>query len=280
MNDSDFIINVALTGIVPKKNLTPYVPVNCTEIVEEVAECLELGVQMFHIHARDEAENHTGDPEIYGRIIEHIRKLPNGRDAILCVTTSGRQNSDFLSRSRVLDLDGDMKPDMASLTLSSLNFQNAASVNSPDTIRALANKMLNKGIKPELEVFDLGMANFANVLIKEGLITDVPYINLLLGNLFSAQPTLHEVSAIKMAMPANSVICLAGLGRYQMKSNLLGLVFFDGVRVGIEDNIWFDKNRKVLAKNSDFVRRILDISEIIERSIISREVLKKVLRIL
>ncbi len=83
------------------------------------------------------------------------------------VSTSGRLYNDFEKRSEVLELSRDLKPDMASLTLGSINFFNSISVNHPDMIVRLLNKINDCGIKPELEVFDVGMVNFANYLIKK-----------------------------------------------------------------------------------------------------------------
>ena len=86
-----------------------------------------------------------------------------------------------------MELAGDLKPDMGSLTLSSLNFNKTASVNSPDMIKKLAGKMKEKGIVPELEAFDAGMINYAKYLEHKGLITAPHYVNLLLGNIACAQ---------------------------------------------------------------------------------------------
>lgn len=191
-----FIINLACTGVIPTRSMSPHVPISHGEIVDDVARCLELGVQMVHLHARDEEGVQSADPERYGRLVEAIRALPGGRELIVGVTTSGRKDAGFESRSRVLDLAGEAKPDMASLTLSSLNFVQSASVNQPDTIRQLAGRMLERGIKPELEVFDVGMANFARVLLHEGLIRAPLYVNVLLGNIAGAQPDLIQVAAI------------------------------------------------------------------------------------
>jgi uncharacterized protein (DUF849 family) len=124
---------------------------------------------MVHLHARDPL---TGQPafekEIYGQIIREIRK--RNRDLILCVSTSGRLFNEFAKRADCLDLEGDLKPDFASLTLSSLNFNKEASVNSPQMIQDLSARMLERNIKPELEVFDLGMINYARYLIQKGLL--------------------------------------------------------------------------------------------------------------
>ncbi|KAA1166156.1 3-keto-5-aminohexanoate cleavage protein [Pseudoalteromonas fuliginea] len=268
MINTPYIINLAPTGIVPKKDNTPLVPLSHNEIVDNILQCAEYGVQMFHIHARDANQQHSNDPEQYGRIIESIRKTTIGKQLVLCVTASGREDSSFESRSKVLELDGEMKPDMASLTLSSLNFINAASVNQPTVIRQLAEKMKQNGIKPEIEVFDLGMLNFLKVLIKEGLVEQTPYVNLLFGNISSAQSTPLEMALLLNELPSSCIKSIAGVGASQLKANSFGLLFADGVRVGLEDNIWFDENRTTLATNLVLVKRIIDLGDIMQRPLL------------
>lgn len=264
------IINLACTGVIATRAMSPRIPLSHDEIVEDVARCLEQGVQMVHLHARDAAGAQTGDPAPYGRLIEAIRQLPGGREAVLCVSTSGRQAADFASRARVLELDGAARPDMASLTLSSLNFMRSASINAPDTIRRLAARMLEQGIKPELEVFDLGMANVARVLCKEGLLKPPLYVNLLLGNIAGAQAEPLQIAAMLAALPEGCIVSLAGIGRFQLKANGLGLLWADGVRVGLEDNLWLDVARTQHASNPELVGRVLRLACELERPIAGR----------
>ena len=269
-----FIVNVACTGVIPTPAMNAHVPITHEEIVEDVAQALALGVQMVHLHARDAEGVQTAEPEPYGRLVEAIRALPGGRSLVVGVTTSGRKDAVFESRARVLELDGDAKPDMASLTLSSLNFAQSASVNQPDTIRRLAQRMRERGIKPELEVFDVGMANFARVLLNEGLIEAPLYVNVLLGNIAGAQPDLIQLAAILAALPPGCVVVIAGLGRFQLGANGLGLLMADGVRVGLEDNLWFDRQRSTAASNESLVRRVITQAALFERPLLSRTELR------
>lgn len=269
------IVNLACTGVIPTRGMSAHVPLTHEEIVADVACCLALGVQMVHLHARDSQGVQTGDPEPYGRLIEAIRALPQGKDAVLGVTTSGRNDPGFESRARVLDLTGSAKPDMASLTLSSLNFVQTASVNAPDTIRRLAQRMLERGIKPELEVFDVGMAHFAKVLLKEGLVEAPLYVNVLLGNIAGAQPDLLQLAAILAALPPDCIVAIAGLGQHQLASNGLGLLVADGVRVGLEDNLWWDPARTQLATNVRLVQRVQAQAELLGRPMMTPAVLRE-----
>jgi uncharacterized protein (DUF849 family) len=273
------IINLASTGAVPNSQLSPHVPVTHHQIIEDIGACLELGVQMVHLHARNGDQSHCNDPEPYGRLIESIRELPGGQEAVIVVSTSGRADSSFAARSRILELDGAMKPDMASLTLSSLNFLQGTSINEPSTIRALAQKMQEKGIKPELEIFDLGMVNFAKVLLKEGLLTGVVYGNLLLGNIAGAQAELLHAGTLLSGIPDDWLISIAGIGRSQLTSNTLGILYADGVRVGLEDNLWYDHERSVQARNTQLVERVIRLSRELERPVAERAEVRQRLKL-
>jgi uncharacterized protein (DUF849 family) len=116
--------------------------------------------------------------------------------------------------------------------------------------------MRERGIKPELEVFDLGMVNIAHMLIDKGLIQAPYYFNILLGNPGTAQATLLHLSAIVGSLPPDSVWSLGGIGRFQTQANALGVVMGHGVRVGLEDNLWLDDARMQLADNLQLVQRV------------------------
>ena len=154
-----------------------------------------------------------------------------------------------------------MKPDLASLTLSSVNFNNQASVNSPEMIKRLARKMLERNIKPELEAFDLGMINYAKYLIRKKLIKPPYYFNLILGNIACAQADMLHLGLMIKELPQDSYWSVGGIGDWQLKMNILSIMSGGGIRVGIEDNIWFDVERTKLATNTALVERIVGIGE-------------------
>jgi len=149
------ILNCCPVGLIPTKELTPHACVAPEEIVSEGVNLARRGAAILHLHARDGEGKPTWSKAVYERLISGIRD--KNADVILCVSTSGRLWSDFARRSEVLELTGDVKPDMASLTPASMNFPRHASVNPPDIVRDLLRKMNDAGIKPELEVFDTGM---------------------------------------------------------------------------------------------------------------------------
>lgn len=265
--------------MIPTKAMTPHVPVTISEIVDEVHEAVELGISMVHLHARDQE---TGKPtyrqEIYGKIIEGIRKY--SKDLIVCVSLSGRGIKEFEHRANPLQLTGEMKPDMGSLTLSSLNFNKTESVNSPEMIQLLAEEMKEKGILAELEAFDSGMINYAKYLEKKGLLESPHYFNLLLGNIACAQADLMHAGILVRDLPPDSFWSMAGIGDAQLPINSMAIAAGGGVRVGLEDSIYFDRNRKVLAKNSDLIKRIHNIAEANERAVMTSSKLRKNLKLL
>ena len=124
--------------------------------------------------------------------------------------------------------------------------------------------MLQAGVKPEIEVFDLGMVAFLHQLIHEGLLSAPFYVNVLLGNLSSAQVDASHFGLIRSNLPDRSIIAIAGIGRYQLQANILGLAVADGARVGLEDNLWFD-DKRTPASNPGLVGRLASIAELAQR---------------
>ncbi len=257
------IVNLTPTGMVPTKAMSPHVPITPEEIASTVSACAPFGVSMVHLHARDVDGRATYQKKTYGEIITRIRD--RHPELILIASTSGRAFPAFEQRAEVLELEGDLKPDMASLTLGSMNFARAASLNDPDMIMRLAERMQERGIKPELEVFDTGMMNFAHYLIRKQLISPPYYFNIILGNLATAQAKLQHLGLLVSELPSGSVWATGGLGKHQLPMNLLGLAIADGVRVGLEDNLHLDEARDTLATNVDLVGRLRAIADILGR---------------
>lgn len=268
--EENLIIDFTPTGMIPTRILTRHVPISASEIIEDVHSAWELGITKVHLHARDyQTENPTYKKEVYAEIIEGIRKF--APVLVICVSLSGRTFNKFEERSEALELEGFLKPDMGSLTLSSLNFNKIASINSPDMIQNLAEKMKKLGIVPELEAFDAGMINFAKYLIKKGLLTPPYYFNLLLGNIACAQADILHAGIMIRDLPENSIWSLAGIGEHQLMMNSVSIAIGGGVRVGLEDNIWYDSSRSRLASNSDLIKRIHVLAEANNRKIMSSE---------
>lgn len=260
-------IVLAPTGMVPTKKMTPHVPLSPVEIAADVASAVGLGLTVVHLHARDAEGKPTWSRDVYADIITRIRDV--APDVIINVSTSGRDWAELEKRADVLALDGDTKPDVASLTLSSMNFLGGPSVNSPEMIRSLARIMRERGIVPELEVFDLGMLNFASVLRKEGLLVGTVPANLFFGNIAGMQATLGEVGLAVDRVPEGVAWNGTGLGDFQGIAQALAVNAGGGVRVGLEDGIYLDRARTTLATNTALVERVHAMLATAEREFMS-----------
>ena len=229
---------------------------------------------MVHLHARDED---TGKPTYqaatYARIISGIRSF--APDLIVCVSLSGRDFGEFEKRSEPLQLEGNLKPDMGSLTLSSLNFNHTASVNTPEMIQQLAAAMQERGIVPELEAFDSGMINYAKYLERKGLLEPPHYFNLIVGNIACAQADLMHMGIMISDLPKQSIWSIGGVGDCQFRVNAIGVSAGGGIRVGLEDNIWFDSERSQLATNMNLLERILDVATAADRQVMPSHALRE-----
>lgn len=242
--------------MIPTKSITSNVPISPQEIVEQTHEAYEIGVTIAHLHAREDNGVPSFKKSIYQEIFEGVRK--HCPDLIICGSSSGRNFPEFEKRSELIEL----QPDMCSLTLSSLNFINQSSVNHPDMIQSLAEKMKQFGVVPELECFDLGMINYGLYLIEKQIIEGPYYWNLLFGNIAGMQATFSHMGTAIKEIPSSHYISLAGLGSDQLPINASAIAMGYGVRVGLEDNIWLDHKGGKLATNTELVRRIHQLLEI------------------
>ena len=247
------IINFTPTGTQPTKD-NSFAPLLPNEIIEEVHHANEVGISIVHLHARDEETlMNTYKKEVYQKIIEGIKK--HCPELLICVSLTGRNFPELEKRTEVLQL----YPDMGSLTMSSLNFPSGTSINQPDTILRLIEEMDKYGVQPEIECFDTGMLNYANYLISKNVLKPPHHINVILGNIYNGQCDFGTLSSIKSNLPKNSYTCLGGIGSQQLKSTTYGLLDFDGVRIGLEDNLYYkDKEKTTNIKLLKRVHRIMD----------------------
>jgi 3-keto-5-aminohexanoate cleavage enzyme len=242
------IINFTPTGTQPtiENSFAPLLP---NEIIDTVHEANEIGISMVHLHARDEDTlNNTYKKEVYQKIIEGIKK--HCPELLICVSLTGRNFPELEKRTEVLQL----QPDLGSLTMSSLNFPTGASINQPEMILSLIKEMDKYGVQPEIECFDTGMLNYTNYLISKNILSPPYHINFILGNIYNGQCDFGTLSTIKSNLPQNSFVCLGGIGSQQLKSTTYGLLDFDGVRVGLEDNLYFRNREKTT--NIELLKRV------------------------
>ena len=275
---SKYILNFAPTGLVPTKAMNPHVPITPEEICEQVLEAAELGISMAHLHARnpDSAEP-TFDKDVYADIIRGIRK--ENRKLVLVVSTSGRVFEEFDKRSECLELNGELKPDFASLTLSSMNFSREASLNSPDMIHKLLDKMKKNAIRPELEAFDTGMLNYARYLLRKEHLSLPLYANLILGNIATAQMDMLNLGLMIKELPQGTIWSTGGIGAAQLTANILGILAGGGARVGLEDNLFIDDERTIPATNRLLLERVIRIAAEWDRAPYSPSETRRLLRL-
>jgi 3-keto-5-aminohexanoate cleavage enzyme len=264
----ELMVNFCPTGMIPTKAMTPHVPITPAEVIDDACRALELGVAIVHLHAREADGSPTYRARIYEEMILGIRG--HFSDAVICVSCSGRNYPEFEQRSEVLELTGAARPDLASLTMTSLDFPTGTSQNAPDMVLALGEKMVARGVKPELECFDFGMISAANMLIGKGLLGEPPYyFNLLLGSRYSVPATARHLSNMLEDLPPDSVWSAAGIGLFQLPMNVLAVAMGGHCRVGLEDNIYHGFDRGELATNEGLVERLAHISESFGRPLAS-----------
>jgi uncharacterized protein (DUF849 family) len=258
-------VNAALTGMVPRRAQVPHVPVTAEQIVADAIACVDAGASILHLHARRPDESPAWERAAYAEFIPAIRAARP--EAIVCVSTSGREEAAVDRRADVLELDGDARPDMASLTLGSLNFRREASLNAPDTIIELARRMRDRDIRPELEIFDSGMAYLAHELLERGVLEPPLYANVILGSPNTAPATAADLAHIVAALPAGTMWAAGGLGAFQLPVNAIALFMGGHVRTGLEDNPTMDAARRVPARNPALVARVAELAGIAGRAL-------------
>ena len=271
--ENQFPLSFCPTGMVPQKSQTPHVPISPKEIAEQVHLAAQVGITSVHLHARDEDGNPEWKKENFEKTIELIKN--SNPELVICITTSGRSVTEFEKRSDVLNISGDLKPDMASLTPASMNFAKSASMNAPDMVLKLAQRMCDRDIKPEFEVFDTGMINYAKYLISKEIAKPPFIFNILLGGIATAQANLLELGLIVARLPESSLWLGAGIGSAQLPVNVLSLATGGGIRVGLEDNIYLNSDTKELASNLDLIERIVKLASIMGKSVMKPSIFRK-----
>jgi uncharacterized protein (DUF849 family) len=249
--------------MVPTKADNPSLPVTPDEIADDAERVVGAGAAVVHLHARDKNGAPSWKPDLYRRIVASVRALCP--DVVVCVSTSGRVFKAFEERAAVLDLAGDEKPELASLTLGSLNFPTQASINEPDMIRRLAERMRERGVVPELEVFDLGMVDYLHYLLDRGVLEPPLYVNVLLGSLGTLAATPANLVAVVGALPSGATWSAAGIGRFQLAVGGLAIAMGGHVRVGLEDALWLDAAKTRPATNLLLTERMARIADALER---------------
>lgn len=252
---SPCIITVAITGSLPTKRDNPAVPISISEQIESTQAAFEAGATLAHCHVRNDDGTPTSDPERFGRLLEGLRQHCPGM--IVQLSTGGRSGAGR-ERGGMIPL----KPDMCSLSTGSCNFPTRVYENSPDLVDWLASEMLQHGVKPEIEAFDLSMIFKAVEMEKAGQIKGPLHVQFVMGvkNAMPVDRAAFEffVATLKRLAP-DATWTGAGIGREQITLNRWSLELGGHCRTGLEDNVRLDRDT-LAPSNAALVKRVADLA--------------------
>ena len=258
------IVTIAPTGNVPTKENNPNTPVTVVEIANDIKKCAELGAAIAHIHVRDDYSRPTSERKLFKEIIDILDR--DNVNVIRQLSTGARGGENTIEwRGQMLDLN----IQMASLATGSSNFPNSVNANSPELIEALAIKMNENGIKPEIEAFDLGMISNAGRLLKKGILKGPLHFNLVMNVPGSIQGTPKNLMYMVDSLPEGSTWTITAVGRSQVQLVTMAIAMGGHVRTGLEDVIEYEKG--VHASNIMLVERVLRIASSVGRKIANPE---------
>lgn len=270
--NNDVIVTCAVTGSGDTAGTHPDLPITPEQIANAALEAREAGAAVAHIHVRDpETGQGSRDVELYREVVERIRDA--GSDVIINLTSGmggdlmvnaddpakqdpGTDLVDGLTRLAHVEA---LRPDICTLDCGSMNFGegNSVVINTPHVLRVMAKRVLELGVKPEMEVFDTGQLWFAKTMYEEGLVADPPMYQICLGIPYGAPADTAHMKAMADAMPPGAVWAGFGISRMQMPMVAQAVLLGGHVRVGLEDNLYLE--RGVLASNGQLVEKAIRI---------------------
>ncbi len=270
----EVVVTCAVTGAGDTLGKHPDVPVTPKQVADAAIEAAKAGAAVAHCHVRDpETGKGSRDPELFKEVVDRIRS--SDTDVVINLTAGmggdwvpDKANpampgpgTDMIGPRERLAHVGALKPEICSLDCGTLNFGNGNEiyVSTPPFLREMAQLVQSWGVKPELEVFDLGHIRFAKQLIAEGLVDEPPMFQICLGIPWGADQTVDTMKVMKDQLPAGANWAGFGISRMQMPMAAVATAMGGNVRVGLEDNLYLD--RGVLASNGQLVERAIEIIE-------------------
>ena len=272
--NNDVVITCAVTGAGDTTGKSHLVPITPEQVANAAIEAAHAGAAVVHLHVRDpETGKGSRDPALFREAVDRVRD--SGVDVIINLTAG--MGGDWIPSDEDPSRPGpgtdmvgpeerllhvvECLPDICSLDCGTMIFGNGNDLylNTPVYLRRMAKITQELGVKPELEVFDLGQIRLARSLVDEGLIDAPPLFQLCLGIPWGAGADTETMVAMKQALPDNAVWAGFGISRMQMPMVAQAMVLGGNVRVGLEDNIYLD--RGVLATNGQLVQRAVEIIE-------------------
>jgi uncharacterized protein (DUF849 family) len=273
----EVFITCAVTGAGDTAHASDRVPVRPREIADAAIEAARAGAAVAHIHVRDpETGRGARDPALYREVVERVRAADvdvvlnltagmggdlvlGGPDAPLPANADG---TDMIGAAERLAHIEELRPEICTLDCGTMNFAAGGDyvmVNSPEMLRAMARRIRDLGVRPELEVFDTGHLVMVTDLIRDGLIDDPPLIQLCMGIPYGAPNDPTTLLALVGRLPGNAVFSAFSIGRMQLPYVALAALVGGNVRVGLEDNLYL--SRGTLATNGQLVERAVTILE-------------------
>lgn len=242
------IITCALTGAVAPKDKNPAVPTTPKEIAEDAIRVWKAGASVVHVHVRDDNDMPTMDKNKFREVYHRIR---DNTDLVINLTTSGDLEATDEERMEHLI---ELKPEMATFDITTVNIEPEGLMeNNIPFLTKLAKVMKEYGIKPEIEMFDLGAIDALNYFRSEGLIDAPTQVQFVLGTFSSAQSTTETLCFLRNQLPENCTWSALGIGRGHLPIMYAALSLGGHIRVGLEDNIYYAKGQ--MATNEMLVAR-------------------------
>jgi 3-keto-5-aminohexanoate cleavage enzyme len=247
------MVTCALVGAELRREQQPHLPLTPEEIAQSGIEAVKAGASILHLHVRDAEGRPTCDEKVFRRVVEIIRKEAN---PILQVSTGGAIGDSEEERMRPL-LAG---TEMASLTTGTINFGNDVFWNPAPFVERLAKAELEKGIKPEIEVFDVSMLETGIRLMEKGMVRRPAHFQFVLGVPGALGATEKNLRFLVDGLPSDATWTLSAIGRHQFPMMEFTLAWGGHCRVGFEDNIYLEKG--VLAKtNAELVAKMVSLAQ-------------------
>jgi 3-keto-5-aminohexanoate cleavage enzyme len=258
---SKLIITAAITGGELNREQQPALPLTPREIGIAAAHCAEAGAAVVHVHGRLADGTPTQDREVYRRILAEVRERS---DVIVQFSTGGSVGMTADERLAPVELG----PEMASLTMGSVNFGDSVFLNSPGDIARFAQAMLKHKVRPELEIFDSGMLSTALYWLEQGRLPRPAHFNFVLGVPGAMAGTAESLMHLRSLLPQDATWTVSGIGAKQLGLTTLAVVLGGHVRVGFEDNVYYRRGQ-LAHSNAQLVARVARISHELDRPIAS-----------
>ena len=268
---TNLIITAAICGAEVTKEHNPNVPYTVEEIGREAELAYQAGASIIHLHVRLDDGTPTQSKERFKECMDEIKaRCPK---VIILPSTGGAIGMTNEERLQPIYLN----PDMATLDCGTMNFGgDDIFINTENTIMNFAEKMNERGIKPELECFDKGMIDMALRLNQKGFIKSPMHFNFVLGVIGGITATARDLVYLIHSIPSNSTYTVTGIGRYQFNMITLAITMGGHVRVGFEDNIYLSKG--VLASsNGELVEKAVRIAKELGREVASPDETRQIL---